>query len=82
MKTKINNLHVQKSKIIPFDLNNLGNVVDYHVATNIVYDKLVNKVNAFDTKIQSSSEFVAKTKYYIKKQGLQKNNENADKIYN
>ena len=40
-----------------------------------LYDKLVNKVNAIDTKMPSTSELVTKTQHNLDKQGLEKKTE-------
>ena len=51
---------------VPFDLSKLSDVVKKHVAKKTVYDKLVAKVNSFDT-----SGFVLKTKYDTDKSELE-----------
>ena len=56
--------------------------MDDNVAKNTVYDKSVNKVNAFDTKIQSTSGFFTKAKHDLEKPGHEKKIEDVNKIPN
>ena len=55
LKTKVDNLDVDKLVTVYADLSKLSNVVNNYVVNKTVYDKLVTKVNAVDTKILSSS---------------------------
>ena len=55
LKTKVDNLDVDKLVTVYADLSKLSNVVNNDVVNKTVYDKLVTKVNAVDTKILSSS---------------------------
>ena len=78
LKTK-----VDKLKTVPTDLSKLCNVVDNDVLKKTVCNQLVTKVNAIDTKIQSTKVFVAKTQQDLDKQGLEKKIEDvAQKIPN
>ena len=52
---------------VPVDLSKLSNVVKDEVVKKTVYDKLVTKVNNFDT-----SGFLLKTKYDTDKLELEK----------
>ena len=61
LKTKVDNRDVDKLKTVPADLSKLSNVVDSDVVTNTVYDKLVIKVDATDTKMQSTGRFATKS---------------------
>ena len=72
LKTRVDNLDVDKPKTIPADLRKLSNGVDNDVKET-VYDKLVTKVNAIDTKIPRTSKLATKTQYDSYKQGLDKN---------
>ena len=54
LKTKVENLDVDKLKTAPARLSKLVNAMD-NVARKTVCDKLVTKVNAIDTKIPSNS---------------------------
>ena len=59
LKTKVDNSEVDKFKLGLADLSKLSNVVD-NVVKKTVYDKLVIKVNAIDTKMPSTSGLVRK----------------------
>ena len=50
LKTKLDNLDVDKLKTIPKVLSKLSDVVDNDVLKKTAHDKLVVKVNAIDTK--------------------------------
>ena len=67
LKTKADNLDVDKLKAVPGDLS------------MIVYNKSVIKVNGNDTKITSTSGLFAKTMYDSENQCLQKKIEDGDK---
>ena len=54
----MNNLDVDKLKTVPIDLRKPINVVDDQVVKKTVYNQLVTKVNATDTKIPSTSGLV------------------------
>ena len=56
LKAEIDKIDVDRLKTVPKDFSKLSNVVDNDVVTKTVYDKLVAKVNTFDT-----TEFVLKT---------------------
>ena len=47
-----------KFKTVPADLRKLSNVVDNDIVRKILYDLLVTKVDAIDTKIPSISGLV------------------------
>ena len=50
LKTEVDNIAVDKLKNVPVDWSELGNVVD-NILKEIVYDNLLSKFNAIDTKI-------------------------------
>ena len=50
LKTKLDNLDVDKLKNVPTGLSKLSDLVENVVVKKTVYDKLVVKVNAIDTK--------------------------------
>ena len=60
-------------------MSKLSNVVDNDVLKKFVYDKLVIKVNAIDTKIPSTIGLITKAHYDSDKHGLQKNIDDVDK---
>ena len=78
LKTKIDNLDVGKLNTTPADLIKLSNVVDNDFVKKTVYDKLMIKSNAIDTKIPSTTELVNKTQYNLDKQGPKNNIEDVD----
>ena len=53
--------------------------MDKGVVKKTVYNQLVSKANAIDTKIPSTSELVTKTQYDSDKQDLEKRIEGVDK---
>ena len=61
------------------DLSNLRNAVHNDVVRKTRYSKLVTKVNAFDTKVPSTSGLISKLKNDLDKQNLEKKIENLDK---
>ena len=76
LKAEIDKIDVDKLKTVPANLSKLSNVVKNDVVEKTVYDKLVVKVNNFDT-----SGFVLKTKYATEKSDLEKKICDADKIF-
>ena len=67
MKTEVYKLGIDKLVPVPVGLIKLSDVIKNDVVKKAVYDKLVEKVNNFDT-----SGFVLKTKYDTEKSGLEK----------
>ena len=58
LKSKIDELNIDKLKIVSTDLSKLSDVVKIEVIKNTEYNKLVTKVDNIDT-----TNFVLKTKY-------------------
>ena len=58
LKTKVDNLDINKLTPVPNDLAKVSNVVKNDVVKKTRYNKLVTKVDNIDTK-----NFVRKTKY-------------------
>ena len=56
LKCEINKLDRDKLKTVPADLSKLGNVINNNVVKKTVYDKLVAKVDAIDTKAWDSDK--------------------------
>ena len=79
LKTKEENLDVDKVKTVPSDLSKLTNVVDNDVIKKTVYDKLVIKVNIIYIKILSTSGLVTKRQSDSDNQGLENNMEDVEK---
>ena len=63
LKTKTDNLVLDKLKTAPADLSKPSNVVDNDVIKKPEHDRLVIKVNVIDSKIPSTSELVTKIQY-------------------
>ena len=63
LKSRVDNMDVDKLKTVPADLSKLNNVVGNDVIRKnwCCYEKLFIKVNAIDTKIPSTSGIVIKT---------------------
>lgn len=78
-KTKIDNLDIEKLKTVTADLSKLNNVVVNDGVKKPVFDELVNKVNAIDTKILSTSGLATNIKYDWNKQGIEEKIEDVDK---
>ena len=57
---------------VPANLSQLSKVVENNSIKKVVYDKLVTKVNAVDTKIPTTIGLVNKTQYNSNKQDLEK----------
>ena len=49
LKAEVDNIDLDKLKIALVDLDELSNTVDHDVVKNIIYDKLVTKVNTIDS---------------------------------
>ena len=58
-------MDVDKLKTVPAHLSKLSSVADIHVAKKTVYDKLIIKFNAIDTKIIITSGLVTKTQNLV-----------------
>ena len=72
LKTKVDNLDVDKLKTVSADLSNLSNIVENCVVKKTVHNKLVIKVNDIDTKVPSTSGIVTKIQCDLDKQCLEK----------
>ena len=80
LKTKADDLHVNKLKNVPADLSKLSNIVNIDFVKKTVYSQLVTKVNDIDTEIPITSGLVTKTQNDADKQGIKKKIANVDKI--
>lgn len=79
LKTKVDNLDVDKLKTVPADSSGLNNVLDNDVIKKTIYDKFVVKVKTIDIKIQNVSGLVTKTNYNSEQEGLEKKIGEVDK---
>ena len=80
LKTKVDDLHVNKLKNVPADLSKLSNIVNIDFVKKTVYSQLVTKVNDIDTKIPITSGLVTKTQNDADKQSVKKKIADVDKI--
>ena len=80
LKTKVDNLDVDKLKTVPADSSGLKNVLDNDVTKKTIYDKFVVKVKTTDIKIQNVSGLVTKTNCNSEQEGLEKKIREVDKI--
>ena len=73
LKTEVDKLGIDKLAPVPVNLSKLSDVVKNDLVKKAVYEKLVAKVNNFDT-----SDFVLKTKYQTDKAELENKIPNAN----
>ena len=79
LKTKVDDLDGDKTKTVPVNLGKLCNSVNNGVVKKTLYNQLVTKVNAIDTKTPSTSRLVTKRRYDTDKQALEKKIEDGYK---
>ena len=79
LKTKVDDINVEKPKNVPADLTKLSNLVDNGLVKNTVYDKLLTKVNTIDTRIPRTSVSVTKIQFDSYKLDLEKKTEDFNK---
>ena len=72
LKTIIDNLDVVKIKTVSTDLSKLGNMLDNGVLKKTVYNLLVTKGYANDTKIPRTRRLVIKVQYDSDKKVLER----------
>ena len=65
MKTKVDNLDVDKPNTVPADLSKLSNLLFNDVLKKTVCNGLVMKIIAIDTKIPSASRLVTWKEYLM-----------------
>ena len=58
---QVHKIDVDKLKTVRTHLSRLSNVVDNDVVKKAMYDKMVTKINAIDTKVAITSKLVSKT---------------------
>ena len=80
LKTKVNNLDVDKLKTVPADLKKLGDVVD-NVVKNTKFNKLEAKVNNLEMKIPDATALIYQNQCNSDKQNLEKKLEILVKKY-
>ena len=79
LKTKVDDLDVDKLKTVPVDLSKLRNVSDNNIVKKTVYNKLIIRVNTTITKIPSNSGLMTKTQHDSDKKGLTEKTDDVDK---
>ena len=78
LKTKVDDLHVDKLKTVPADLKNLSDIVDEQVVKNTNFNTLKSKANKLDLKLTDATTLIRKTQYNTHKQNLEKNFEDEN----
>ena len=79
MKTKLDNVDVDKITTVPADVSQLKNVMEIAVIKMTVYNKLMTKVNAINSKISSTIGLSTKTQYDSSKRDFEKKVDDIDK---
>ena len=77
MKTKVENVDLDKFKTVPADLSNVS-LIENDVVKKMYYI-LVTKVNAVDTKMPSTSGLITKAHYDLYKHGFEESIEDVHK---
>ena len=73
LKTKIDDLEVDKFKAVSIDLKKLSDEVSKEVVKKTVYGKLNAKINNLEKKIPDSSTSIQSTQYNTDKKNWSKN---------
>ena len=71
-KTKVDDLDVNKLKIVPVDLKTLSDVVSKEVVKNIKINKLNTKVKNLVTKVPDAPTLIQPNQYNRNKQNLKR----------
>ena len=79
LKTKVDNLHIDKRKAVPPDLSKLCNSVDNDDIKKGFYDQLATKFNAIDTKIWNASGLITKIQYDLYKEHFDRKIKDVEK---
>ena len=79
LKTKVDDLGVDKLKTVTSDLSKISNVADNDLSKKTVYNKLVINANAVDTKMPSTTRLVTKAQYHSEKHGIRKKTVSVNK---
>ena len=74
LKTKVDNLDVQKLKSVHVDIKKLSDVVSKEVVKETKYNKLRLTVNNLENKIPDGSTLIHINQYNTNKQGLENKN--------
>ena len=79
LKRKVDEIDIDKLKILPLDLKNLSNVVSREVLEKTLYNKVNLKVNNLESRNVDASTLIQINQYNIDKQKLERKNGNVDK---
>ena len=79
LKRKVDEIDIDKLKILPLDLKNLSNVVSREVLEKKLYNKVNLKVNNSESRNVDASTLIQINQYNIDKQKLERKNGNVDK---
>ena len=79
LKRKVDEIDIDKLKILPLDLKNLSNVVSREVLEKTLYNKVNLKVNNSESRNVDASTLIQINQYNIDKQKLERKNGNVDK---
>ena len=72
LKTKVDDLDIDKLKTIPVDLKKVSDVVSKEVGKNVKLNKLNTKVNNSEIKIPDGTTLIHTNQYNACKQNLEK----------
>ena len=79
LKRKVDEIDIDKLKILPLDLKNLSNVVSREVLEKTLYNKVNLKVNNSESRNVDASTLIQINQYNIDKQKLERKIGNVDK---
>ena len=79
LKRRVDDLDVDKLKIVPIDLEKLSNAVSKEVVKKTVYNNLNTKVNNLENKIHDATTLIHRNQYNTDKQNFDKKNGDFDK---
>ena len=79
LKTKVNDLDVDKLKTVPINLKKLNDVISKKVVKKTKYNKLNMKVNSLENKVPDISTWIYINEYNTDKQGLEKKIKDFDR---
>ena len=79
LKRKVDEIDIDKLKILPLDLKNLSNVVSREVLEKTLYNKVNLKVNNSESRNVDASTLIQINQYNIDKQKLERKNGNVNK---
>ena len=72
LKTKLDDLDVEKLKTVPIELKKLSDAVDNDLVKNTKFNTLKTKVNSLEKKIPDATTLIHINQYNTDKQNLEK----------